>query len=108
MLCTEKENVLFPQSKEGKSPLHMAAIHGRFTRSQILIQNGMDSGDFVLSSPPPESSSLETPFPSLFHLPPYLIIRIGTRGNGPALPALSPKAYEQDNACRRESQVPGM
>ena len=29
-----------PQSKEGKSPLHMAAIHGRFTRSQILIQNG--------------------------------------------------------------------
>lgn len=26
----------------------MAAIHGRFTRSQILIQNGMDS-DFVLS-----------------------------------------------------------
>ncbi|NXT96285.1 ANR52 phosphatase, partial [Anhinga rufa] len=28
------------QSKEGKSPLHMAAIHGRFTRSQILIQNG--------------------------------------------------------------------
>lgn len=30
------------QSKEGKSPLHMAAIHGRFTRSQILIQNGRD------------------------------------------------------------------
>lgn len=30
------------QSKEGKSPLHMAAIHGRFTRSQILIQNGND------------------------------------------------------------------
>lgn len=30
----------YPQSKEGKSPLHMAAIHGRFTRSQILIQNG--------------------------------------------------------------------
>lgn len=28
------------QTKEGKSPLHMAAIHGRFTRSQILIQNG--------------------------------------------------------------------
>lgn len=34
-------NVCYPlQSKEGKSPLHMAAIHGRFTRSQILIQNG--------------------------------------------------------------------
>lgn len=33
--------VCYPlQSKEGKSPLHMAAIHGRFTRSQILIQNG--------------------------------------------------------------------
>ncbi|KFZ49969.1 Serine/threonine-protein phosphatase 6 regulatory ankyrin repeat subunit C, partial [Podiceps cristatus] len=30
------------QSKEGKSPLHMAAIHGRFTRSQILIQNGSE------------------------------------------------------------------
>ncbi|NWY93523.1 ANR52 phosphatase, partial [Loxia curvirostra] len=30
------------QSKEGKSPLHMAAIHGRFTRSQILIQNGRE------------------------------------------------------------------
>ncbi|MGH0183248.1 UNVERIFIED_CONTAM: hypothetical protein FKN15_011493 [Acipenser sinensis] len=28
------------ENKEGKSPLHMAAIHGRFTRSQILIQNG--------------------------------------------------------------------
>uniref|UniRef100_G1S6Y0 Ankyrin repeat domain 52 n=1 Tax=Nomascus leucogenys TaxID=61853 RepID=G1S6Y0_NOMLE len=38
------------QSKEGKSPLHMAAIHGRFTRSQILIQNGMDLGDFLLIS----------------------------------------------------------
>lgn len=32
--------LFFWQSKEGKSPLHMAAIHGRFTRSQILIQNG--------------------------------------------------------------------
>lgn len=52
-LCLElgkKKNAIFPQSKEGKSPLHMAAIHGRFTRSQILIQNGMDLGDFVLSS----------------------------------------------------------
>lgn len=46
----KKKNAIFPQSKEGKSPLHMAAIHGRFTRSQILIQNGMDLGDFVLSS----------------------------------------------------------
>lgn len=34
------------QSKEGKSPLHMAAIHGRFTRSQILIQNGQFSPFF--------------------------------------------------------------
>lgn len=33
------------QSKEGKSPLHMAAIHGRFTRSQILIQNGKPDWD---------------------------------------------------------------
>lgn len=35
-------SLCFSQSKEGKSPLHMAAIHGRFTRSQILIQNGND------------------------------------------------------------------
>lgn len=28
------------QNKEGKNPLHMAAMHGRFTGSQILIQNG--------------------------------------------------------------------
>uniref|UniRef100_A0A8D0CQ79 Ankyrin repeat domain 52 n=1 Tax=Sander lucioperca TaxID=283035 RepID=A0A8D0CQ79_SANLU len=28
------------QNKEGKSPLHMASMHGRFTGSQILIQNG--------------------------------------------------------------------
>ncbi|KAI2526290.1 ankyrin repeat domain 44, partial [Homo sapiens] len=27
-------------SKDGKSPLHMTAVHGRFTRSQTLIQNG--------------------------------------------------------------------
>ena len=38
--------MFFSQSKEGKSPLHMAAIHGRFTRSQILIQNGND--DFAV------------------------------------------------------------
>lgn len=61
MTCIEKKIAVFSQSKEGKSPLHMAAIHGRFTRSQILIQNGTDSGDFVPSSPsPPENSSLET------------------------------------------------
>lgn len=59
----EKKISMFPQSKEGKSPLHMAAIHGRFTRSQILIQNGMDLGDSVLFPPlPSENSSLETPF----------------------------------------------
>uniref|UniRef100_S4RRT2 Ankyrin repeat domain 52 n=1 Tax=Petromyzon marinus TaxID=7757 RepID=S4RRT2_PETMA len=35
------------QSYDGKSPLHMTAIHGRFTRSQTLIQNGgeIDCGD---------------------------------------------------------------
>lgn len=32
--------LFFLQNKEGKSPLHMAAMHGRFTGSQILIQNG--------------------------------------------------------------------
>lgn len=58
----KQKPTMFPQSKEGKSPLHMAAIHGRFTRSQILIQNGMDLGDFVLSSlPPPRNSFLESP-----------------------------------------------
>lgn len=30
----------FEQNNEGKSPLHVAAMHGRFTGSQILIQNG--------------------------------------------------------------------
>lgn len=39
MLLTS-DSFFFFQTKEGKSPLHMAAIHGRFTRSQILIQNG--------------------------------------------------------------------
>uniref|UniRef100_A0A667YM70 Uncharacterized protein n=1 Tax=Myripristis murdjan TaxID=586833 RepID=A0A667YM70_9TELE len=28
------------RSKDGKTPLHMAAAHGRFSRSQALIQNG--------------------------------------------------------------------
>lgn len=28
------------QSKDGKTPLHMTAIHGRFSRSQTIIQNG--------------------------------------------------------------------
>lgn len=32
--------VMFPQSRDGKSPLHLTAVHGRFTRSQTLIQNG--------------------------------------------------------------------
>lgn len=30
----------YEQNNEGKSPLHIAAMHGRFTGSQILIQNG--------------------------------------------------------------------
>uniref|UniRef100_A0A8C1Y557 Ankyrin repeat domain 52 n=1 Tax=Cyprinus carpio TaxID=7962 RepID=A0A8C1Y557_CYPCA len=29
-------------NKAGKSPLHVAAIHGHFTRSQILLQNGAE------------------------------------------------------------------
>lgn len=41
---------VFVQSKEGKSPLHMAAIHGRFTRSQILIQNGNEDSDRPVSA----------------------------------------------------------
>ena len=41
----------------------MAAIHGRFTRSQILIQNGMALGDFVTPSPSSENWPLEPPLP---------------------------------------------
>lgn len=33
-------DVFFPQSKDGKTPLHMTAIHGRFSRSQTIIHNG--------------------------------------------------------------------
>lgn len=32
------------QSKDKKTPLHMAATHGRFSCSQALIQNGQSSG----------------------------------------------------------------
>lgn len=40
------------QNKEGKSPLHIAAMHGRFTGSQILIQNGNrnDQDSFIIRS----------------------------------------------------------
>lgn len=34
---------LLVQSKDGKTPLHMTAIHGRFSRSQAIIQNGESS-----------------------------------------------------------------
>ncbi|KAK6291225.1 hypothetical protein J4Q44_G00383790 [Coregonus suidteri] len=37
------------KSKDGKTPLHMTAIHGRFSRSQAIIQNGEASmGSFTL------------------------------------------------------------
>ena len=106
VLCTEKKIAMFSQSKEGKSPLHMAAIHGRFTRSQILIQNGMDLGDFVLPSPPSPGELIpRNPFLSLVYLL-YLPVRIstesseqGTCRNGPGLHAPSPEAYRQDNTC---------
>lgn len=109
MTCIEKKIAIFSQSKEGKSPLHMAAIHGRFTRSQILIQNGMDSGDFVPSSPaPPENSSLETP--SFPYSASHTTFRVGTCsseqgtcGNGPGLHAPSPKTYKQRNTRGRLS-----
>lgn len=60
---------MFPQSKEGKSPLHMAAIHGRFTRSQILIQNGMHWGPLCSSC---RALTQNPPF-----LLPYLPLRTG-------------------------------
>lgn len=37
------------QSKDGKTPLHMAATHGRFSCSQALVQNG-ESHNSVLSA----------------------------------------------------------
>lgn len=40
VLYANKHFVMFPQSRDGKSPLHLTAVHGRFTRSQTLIQNG--------------------------------------------------------------------
>ncbi|NXU00122.1 ANR28 phosphatase, partial [Buphagus erythrorhynchus] len=38
------------QSKDGKTPLHMTAIHGRFSRSQTIIQNGKKEEGVFLSS----------------------------------------------------------
>lgn len=32
--------LLLFQSKDGKTPLHMTALHGRFSRSQTIIQSG--------------------------------------------------------------------
>jgi len=29
------------QTHDGKTPLHMTAVNGRFTRAQTLINNGM-------------------------------------------------------------------
>lgn len=40
VLYANKHFLMFPQSRDGKSPLHLTAVHGRFTRSQTLIQNG--------------------------------------------------------------------
>lgn len=36
------------QSKDGKTPLHMTAIHGRFSRSQAIIENGKLTGVFLM------------------------------------------------------------
>lgn len=93
---TRGKNAVFPQSKEGKSPLHMAAIHGRFTRSQILIQNGMALGDFVTSSPSSENVPLEPPLPPpTSHAIPSQdgprALEPGACGRGPAPPAQRPR-----------------
>ena len=39
------------QSEDGRTPLHMTAIHGRFTRSKTLI----DHGECVVEKPVPAS-----------------------------------------------------
>ncbi len=40
LLINEGANVNL-QSRDGRTPLHMTALHGRSTRAQSLIQNGM-------------------------------------------------------------------
>uniref|UniRef100_A0A8C5HQA6 Serine/threonine-protein phosphatase 6 regulatory ankyrin repeat subunit C-like n=1 Tax=Gouania willdenowi TaxID=441366 RepID=A0A8C5HQA6_GOUWI len=40
MLVSNGADVNIRQNKDGRSALHMAAMYGRFTGSQILIQNG--------------------------------------------------------------------
>uniref|UniRef100_A0A673H9Q6 Serine/threonine-protein phosphatase 6 regulatory ankyrin repeat subunit C-like n=1 Tax=Sinocyclocheilus rhinocerous TaxID=307959 RepID=A0A673H9Q6_9TELE len=42
VLCLELLVNNGANNKAGKSPLHVAAIHGHFTRSQILLQNGAE------------------------------------------------------------------
>uniref|UniRef100_A0A671RXH9 Serine/threonine-protein phosphatase 6 regulatory ankyrin repeat subunit A-like n=1 Tax=Sinocyclocheilus anshuiensis TaxID=1608454 RepID=A0A671RXH9_9TELE len=52
LLIANRANVN-SKSKDGKTPLHMAAIHGRYSRSQAIIQNGaeIDSEDENGNSP---------------------------------------------------------
>lgn len=49
-LCNFSPPSLTPsaQSKDSKTPLHMAATHGRFSCSQALIQNGESAAASVL------------------------------------------------------------
>jgi ankyrin repeat protein len=37
------------QSEDGRTPLHMTAIHGRFTRSKTLIDHGKFACNLLLS-----------------------------------------------------------
>jgi len=49
------------QSEDGRTPLHMTAIHGRFTRSKTLIDHGeCDSRLHPI---------LHNPFTIIFHWP---------------------------------------
>lgn len=43
----------------------MAAIHGRFTRSQILIQNGINDSDAAALAPPGGAAVIEPPLLSI-------------------------------------------
>ena len=39
-LLVHEKCTISVQCREGRTPLHMTALHGRFTRAQTLIQNG--------------------------------------------------------------------
>uniref|UniRef100_A0A8D0CQ53 Ankyrin repeat domain 52 n=1 Tax=Sander lucioperca TaxID=283035 RepID=A0A8D0CQ53_SANLU len=76
------------QNKEGKSPLHMASMHGRFTGSQILIQNG---SIFTLS---PASAC---PHSSIYPIPFMLLLVVYRSGHFYIMPSQVPSTGDDIN-----------